>query len=76
MSCLSEREVAGRCRFLCVIFLPAKMWVYSEFLSSEGIVSSTKMLKGFATAKAIHLIFAMYIMIKCLPSLPPTVMLV
>lgn len=48
------------------MFLPAKMWVYCEFLSSEGISSSTKVLKGFATAKAIHLTCAMYIMIKCL----------
>lgn len=49
---------------LGVTFFPGKMWVYCEFLSSEGISASIKMIKGFANAEAIHLTYAIQIMIK------------
>jgi len=65
MSCLSEEEVAGRYG-LGVMFLPGRMWVYCEFLSSEGISAGGKMIKGFANAEAIHLMDAVQVMIKCL----------
>lgn len=51
---------------LGVKFLPGKMWVYCEFLSSEGISSGIKMIKGFANAGAINLMYAIQIIIKCL----------
>lgn len=50
---------------LVVMFSPGKVWVYCEFLSSEGISAGIKMIKGFANAEAIHL-YAIQIMIKCL----------
>lgn len=45
--------------------LPGNMWVYCEFLSSEGISAGIKMIKGFANAEVIHLMYAMQVMIKC-----------
>lgn len=54
---------------LGVVFLPAKMRVYCEFLSSEGISAGIKMIKGFANTDTIHLMYAIQIIIK-VPDLP------
>lgn len=51
---------------LGVIFLPGKKWVYSEFLPSEGIPAGIKIMKWSANAEAIHLLYAVQIMIRCL----------
>lgn len=53
-----------------MMFLPANACVYCEFLSSEGISSSTKMLKGFATAGRQSTSPVQYVHNAKVPALP------